>query len=74
MEGLDARVSALETWRQLNEPMLKQLAEDQAYRARWREERAKRWSRWQRGFAFAFSAVGALAVVAAAVVQLSHLL
>lgn len=74
MEGLDARVSELELWQQSVAPMLRQLDADQAYRARWREERAKRWTRWQRAVAFAFAACGAVAVIASAIIQLYHLL
>lgn len=73
MEDLSAVVSELVAWKESVAPMLHQLAEDQAYRARWREERAKKWTRVQRRAAAAFAAAGAVAVVAASVVQLTHL-
>lgn len=74
MVELEKRLHTLEMWQESVAPMLRQLSEDQAYRARWREERAKRWSRWQRSAAFTFAATGAVAVVVAAVIQLAHLL
>lgn len=54
--------------------MLRQLQEDQAYRARWKEERSKKWSRWQRGTVAVTGILGAGAVVVAAIIQLAHLL
>jgi hypothetical protein len=53
--------------------MLRQLSEDQAYRARWQEERSRRYSRWQRIVAFACATAGATVVVASGCVQLIHL-
>lgn len=64
----------LEAWRKEVGPMLRQLQEDQAYRARWKEERSKKWSRWQRGIVAVTGILGAGAVVVAAIIQLAHLL
>jgi hypothetical protein len=71
--GLRREVSELKKWRDSVSPMLNRLADDQAYRARWVEERGKRWARWQRGTAWAGGILGAVAVFAAAVAQLAHL-
>ena len=80
MEELERRLATLERevsiicdWKEAVAPMLHKLADDQAYRARWAEERGKRWARWQRGAAWAAGILGSVAVVAAAVVQLAHL-
>jgi type VI protein secretion system component VasF len=73
VEPLDARIETLEKWRKKVAPMLRQLAQDQEYRARWNTERARRWSRWQRRAAFVFASLGATAVVADALVGLVHL-
>lgn len=53
--------------------MLKQLAEDQAYRARWAAERSTRYSRTRRNVTWTVATVGGLVVAAAALVQLVHL-
>jgi hypothetical protein len=71
--GLEERVIDLERKWELYEPMFSRLAEDQAYRARYREERNKSWAKWQRWSLFTFSAAGALAVVAAAISELVRL-
>ncbi len=53
--------------------MLRQLEEDQAYRARWLEERAHRYSKLQRWVGFVCATVAAVVVVASGGVQLFHL-
>ena len=53
--------------------MLRQLEEDQAYRARWMQERAHRYSKLQRWIGFLWATVAAIVVVASGCVQLIHL-
>jgi len=50
--------------------MLERLREDQAYRARWDAERNKSKAQWARRVTWALGVISAVAVVAAAVVQL----
>jgi len=67
------RLELLEGWQTSVAPMLKQLAEDQAYRARWMQERSSRNARFRRNVAWIVAAVSGLVVAAASVVQLVHL-
>ena len=57
MEELERRLATLERevsiicdWKEAVAPMLHKLADDQAYRARWAEERGKRWADVDGGF------------------------
>lgn len=54
--------------------MLKQLADDQAYRARWLAERRSARARWRRAVGWTVTTIGALVVVAESIVQLARLL
>lgn len=54
--------------------MLKQLSEDQAYRARWVAERTSSRARRRRTIAWGIAAVSGLVVAAASLVNLIHLL
>jgi len=74
MENLDARVASLEDWRKQVGPMLQQLAEDQAYRRRWRDERNRTRAVWTRRVTWTVGVASGLAVVAASLAELVHLL
>jgi hypothetical protein len=72
--GLAERIRKLEQWQEQMGPMLDKLAEDQAYRARWQQERTSSRARWRRSVGWTITAIGGLVVAASAVVTLVHAL
>jgi rhamnogalacturonyl hydrolase YesR len=54
--------------------MLKQLADDQAYRHRWQQERNSSRARWRRSVSWTVAVIGGAIVATASIVSLVHAL